>query len=228
VSEIVSRVAHIRAAIAAALRRAGDPARDVTIVAVTKTMPAAVVDEVAAAGILDVGESRVQEAVAKAAEVRAPVHWHLVGHLQRNKARAAADLFTTIHSVDSPRLVEALGATGRPLAVFLQINVAGESRKSGVPPGEARALWQSALRAGNLDVRGLMTIPPWDAEPETARPVFRALSELRDALNRTGDGPPLTGLSMGMSGDFEVAVEEGATHVRIGTAIVGARSPRGR
>lgn len=226
--EISSRVAHIRAAIAAALRRAGDPDREVTIVAVTKTMPAAVVDEVAAAGVLDVGESRVQEATAKAPQVRAPVRWHLVGHLQRNKARAAAGLFTTIHSVDSVRLVEALAATGRTLEVFLQINVAGEERKTGAPPGEARALWQAALRAGNLEVRGLMTIPPLESGSETARPVFRALRELRDALNAAGDGPPLTGLSMGMSGDYEVAIEEGATHVRLGTAIVGARNPGAR
>jgi len=221
-TEIAARVHAVRRAIAAALTRAGDPGRDVTIVAVTKTMPATVVDDVATAGIMDIGESRVQEAAEKAPSVRAAVRWHLVGHLQRNKARRAADLFAVIHSVDSTALLEALGATGRPLGVFLEINVAADPRKHGAPPAEARQLLQTARRIRTLEVQGLMTIAPLDADP---RPSFRALRELRDVLNRAGDGPPLRGLSMGMSGDYEVAVEEGATHVRIGTALIGARTP---
>jgi hypothetical protein len=225
VDEIPERLARIRATIASALARSREPGREVTLVAVTKTMPSSVIEAVAAAGILDIGESRVQESADKAASVRAPVRWHLVGHLQRNKARRAAGLFSVIHSVDSVALVEALAAPGRRLTVFLQVNVAGEARKGGVRPEEARALRQAACRSGVLEVLGLMTIPPLEGDP---RPVFRALRELRDELNRTGDGPPLQGLSMGMSGDYEVAVEEGATHLRIGTALVGTRTQGSR
>lgn len=209
-----------------ALGRSADPRREVTIVAVTKTHPAEVVDAVAALGLLDVGESRVQEASAKAPLVRsAGVRWHLVGHLQRNKARRAAELFSVIHSVDSEALVEALAATERRLGVFLEINVAGDAKKHGARPEDARALLKAALRPGSLDVLGLMTVPPLEGDP---RGVFRALRQLLLDLNRNGDGPPLRSLSMGMSGDYEVAVEEGATHVRIGTALIGARSPTGR
>lgn len=215
----------VRQAIAHALSRAGDPHREVTIVAVTKTAPAAVVEAVAAAGIGDVGESKVQEAARKIPEVKAPLRWHLVGHLQRNKARRAAGLFSVIHSVDSTALLDALESAGRPLAVFLEINVAGDARKHGARPEEARGLLQRASRIGTLDVLGLMTVPPLDGDP---RPSFRALRELLQDLNRAGDRAPLRALSMGMSGDFEIAIEEGATHVRIGTAIVGARSPPGR
>jgi pyridoxal phosphate enzyme (YggS family) len=222
VGEIPERLARVRRAIGSALARAGDPAREVTIVAVTKTHPASVVDEVAAAGITDIGESRVQEAAAKMERALAEVRWHLVGHLQRNKARRAAELFQVIHSVDSPALVEALGATGRPLQVFLQVNVAGEARKHGVRPEGARGLLQAALRATALEVLGLMTIPPLEEDP---RPSFRALRELRDDLASTGDGPPLRALSMGMSSDFEAAIEEGATHIRLGTVLFGARAP---
>ena len=223
--EIAERAGHVRRRIDAALSRAGDPLREVTIVAVTKTMPAGVVDAVAAAGILDIGESRVQEAAEKAPLVRAAVRWHLVGHLQRNKARRAAGLFSVVHSVDSIALLDALAATARPLAIFLEINVGADAKKHGAPPFEARDLLRRASRIGTLEVKGLMTIPPLEADP---RPAFRALRELRDDLNRAGDGPPLLSLSMGMSGDYEVAVEEGSTHVRIGTALVGARIPPGR
>lgn len=223
--EIAERAVHVRRAIHAALSRAGDTGREVTIVAVTKTTPAAVVDEVAAAGILDIGESRVQEAAEKAPLVRAPVRWHLVGHLQRNKTRRAAGLFSVIHSVDSVPLLDALASTPRPPAVFLEVNVAADPRKHGAPPETVRDLLRRALQIGTLEIMGLMTVPPAEADP---RPVFRALRELRDDLNRAGDGPPLRGLSMGMSGDYEIAVEEGATHVRIGTALVGARTPPAR
>lgn len=224
-ADIGERLRGIRRRIGAALARAGDPGREVTIVAVTKTMPAQVVDDVAEAGILDIGESRVQEALEKAPLVRAPVRWHLVGHLQRNKVRRAAELFSVIHSVDSAALLRTLAATGRTLSVFLEINVAGDVRKHGARPEDARSLRQEALRAGTIEVLGLMTVPPLEEDPRGA---FRALRGLLEELNRAGDGPPMRSLSMGMSGDFEVAVEEGATHVRIGTALVGARSPGGR
>lgn len=218
---ISDRLASIRETIRGALRRAGDPDRAVRIVAVTKNHPPEVVDEVARAGLADVGENRVQEALAKAPRVRAAgLHWHLIGHLQRNKVARALELFATIHSVDSPRLVDALAAAGRPVEVFLQVNVSGEAAKYGVAPADARGLWQHALAAG-LAVTGLMTMAPWTDDPERVRPVFRTLRELRDDLIAAGDGPPPRHLSMGMSGDYAVAVEEGATHVRIGSALVG-------
>jgi hypothetical protein len=225
VHEIARRLAGIRAAIDDALRRAGDRDRAVTIVGVTKNAPAAVVDAVAEAGVTDVGENRVQEALPKAAGVHAAVRWHLIGHLQRNKVKRAVELFTVIHSVDSLRLIEALGATERPLEVFLQINVTGEATKHGAAPEQARELLHGALRAPSLRVTGLMAMAPLGGDP---RPGFRALRELRDGLNRAGDGPPLPHLSMGMSDDYVVAVEEGATHLRIGTALVGGNAARGR
>jgi pyridoxal phosphate enzyme (YggS family) len=225
VGEIARRLAAIRANIHDALRRAGDPDRDVTIIGVTKHAPAAVVEAVAAAGVTDVGENRVQEALSKAPAVRAAVRWHLIGHLQRNKARRATELFSVIHSVDSSRLIEALAATGQPLEVFLQVNVTGEATKHGAEPDEARSLLRRALEAGELRVTGLMAMAALGEDP---RPAFRALRELRDDLNRAGDGPPLPHLSMGMSDDYIVAVEEGATHVRIGTALVGRQPALGR
>ena len=191
--------------------------------AVTKKHPAALVDAAAAAGLSDIGENRIQEALAKAPDVTAPVTWHLIGHLQRNKVRRAVELFSWIHSVDSIRLVDALAATEVPQHVFLQVNVAGEARKTGVAPEQARALLQAAVQVPTLSVQGLMTMAPFGADAEAARPHFRALRELRDDLVARGDAPPLPYLSMGMSGDFSVAVEEGATHLRLGTALFGPR-----
>ena len=217
---IAQRLQEVRVQVAAALANAGDPDREVVIIAVTKGHPAEVVLDVARAGLLDVGENRVQEAKAKISQTKEALRWHLVGHLQRNKAALAARLFQTIHSVDSIRLVDALAATGADLDVFLQINVSGEDSKFGSPPEAAGELWRAALNAENLRVAGLMTMAPREG---AARPVFRALRELRDDLSRTGDGPPPECLSMGMSGDFGIALEEGATHLRIGTALVGPR-----
>jgi len=220
---IAARLSEIRRVIGAALVRCGEPDRDVTIVAVTKGHPAATVDAAAAAGLRDIGENRVHEALAKARDVSADVRWHMIGHLQRNKAALAAELFGTIHSVDSGRLAAILAASGRPLELFLQVNVSGETSKSGVAPEDVRALWQAILLHETLRPVGLMTMAPYAEDPEQARPVFRALRELRDDLNADGSGPPLLGLSMGMSGDFAVAVEEGATHLRLGTALVGQK-----
>jgi len=219
--QVRRNVEAVRGRIAAALARAGDPLRNVTLVGVTKSAPAPAVEALAAAGVRDVGENRVQEAAGKIPLVRAALRWHLIGHLQTNKARLAASLFAVVHSVDSERLLAALRGAGRPLDLFLQVNVSGEPSKSGVAPSEARALWRSALAAAPLRPTGLMTIAPNSGDPEEARPVFRALRELRDELNRSGDGPPLAHLSMGMSGDFDVAVEEGATFVRVGSALLG-------
>jgi pyridoxal phosphate enzyme (YggS family) len=225
VCEIAARLATIRADIDGALRRVGDPDRCVTIVGVTKNAPAPVVEAAAAAGVTDVGENRVQEALRKAGAVRAAVRWHLIGHLQRNKARQAVELFTVIHSVDSARLIEALAATGRPLEVFLQVNVTGEAAKHGAAPDEVAGLLRQARQAPSLHVTGLMAMAALGRDP---RPAFRALRALRDDLDRAGDGPPLPHLSMGMSDDYIVAVEEGATHLRIGTALVGGKAAEGR
>ena len=213
----------VRARIAEALARVDDATRSVVIVGVTKKHPAAVVEALAAAGIRDIGENRVQEALLKAPAVAADVRWHLIGSLQRNKARRAAELFKTIHSVDSPRLLEALGAAERPLEIFLQVNVSGEEAKGGVSAGDLQALHQAALGHPQLRVAGLMGMAAWAPDAEASRPAFRTLRELRDELNRSGDGPPLPYLSMGMSGDFEVALEEGATHLRLGTVLTGPR-----
>jgi len=227
VSEIERRIARVRARIDAALARSPRGIRPVTLIAVTKNHPAASVDEVVRSGLLDVGENRVQEAEGKAATVSTHPRWHLIGHLQRNKAARAATLFPVIHSVDSARLARALDAAGRALEVFLQVNVSGEDSKHGVAPERVRELLRACLACDRLAVLGLMTMAPYSEDPEDARPHFRALHDLRTELNRAGDGPPLTSLSMGMSGDFEVALEEGATHIRIGTAILGERSPTG-
>jgi len=226
VAVTADRLADIRSRIGAALARAGTPGRSVTVIAVTKGHPAAVVDACASVGLRDVGENRVQEAWTKAAQVRATVRWHLIGHLQRNKVARAVALFPVIHSVDSVRLVDALGAAGRPLEIFLQCNVSGEPSKYGAPPADVPALLARARSHPDLRVVGLMTMAPFFDEPERVRPTFRALRELRDRLERLSGAGSLPFLSMGMSGDFEVAVEEGATHVRIGTALVGERPIR--
>jgi len=223
---MADRLADIRSRIGAALARAGAPGRSVTVIAVTKGHPAAVVDACASSGLHDIGENRVQEAWEKAARVHAAVRWHLIGHLQRNKVARAVELFPVIHSVDSLRLVDALGAAGRPLEIFLQCNVSGEASKHGATPAEAPALLERARTHAHLRVVGLMTLAPYFDEPELARPTFRALRELRDRLEGPSGAGSLPFLSMGMSGDFEVAVEEGATHVRIGTALVGERPIR--
>jgi pyridoxal phosphate enzyme (YggS family) len=216
---IADRVAHVRQRVERAAERAGRSPADVTIVAVSKGFPPSAIDETLVAGIADVGENRVQEAAAKIAELRGlPITWHLVGHLQTNKAKTALELFDIIHSVDSLHLAEVLSHRAqRPLPVFLEVNVTGEASKFGFPPGEVAVAAGAIARLPHLDLRGLMTVAPFVSDPETVRPVFRELRCLRDALG-------LAELSMGMTDDFEVAIEEGATLVRIGRAIFGERS----
>lgn len=218
-------LAAVRGRIAAAAR-AGRRADDVTIIAVTKGHPLERVREAAGAGLLDVGESRVQEAAAKqAAWPDAPVRWHLIGHLQRNKARLAAGRFALIHSLDSLRLAEALEAgavaAGVVQDVLVEVNVAREPQKSGAMPEEAPDLVAHAAGLPHLVVRGLMTLAPYDAAVDVQHRVFGGLRELRDRLATSA--LPLAVLSMGMSGDFEAAVEEGATMVRLGTILFGER-----
>ncbi len=243
---IARNIAAVRARIAAAADRVGRDPAAVTLVAVTKTQPPEAVAAALAAGVADFGENRVQEAAEKMPLVEAAgLRWHLIGHLQRNKARKAAAIFDLIHSLDSVRLAETLDryvevdaplhtyGTSRRLPVLLQVNIAGEAQKEGFELagglGNREALpgfWEDVARIlglQHLDVRGLMTIAPYVADPEQVRPVFRALRELRDELAVRFPAASWQELSMGMTGDFEVAVEEGATLVRVGTAIFGER-----
>jgi hypothetical protein len=226
-SDIAIRLAEVRERLAEAARRAGRRADEVLLVAVSKTVPAARVREAIAAGVPALGENRVQEAREKIAAIGHPVPWHLVGHLQTNKVRDALACFDVIQSVDRIALAEALSARaardGRTIDVLVQVNVAGESQKGGFAPGELlRALPALATLPG-LRLRGLMTIPPVARDPDESRPYYREMRKLLEEARGPAAGHPLTELSMGMSGDFEVAVEEGATMVRVGTAVFGPR-----
>ncbi|MEN9938379.1 MAG: hypothetical protein RLZZ387_4958 [Chloroflexota bacterium] len=234
---IAEHIDAIRGRIAAAARRSGRPAEEITLVGVTKTHPPEAVAAALAAGLAHFGENRVQEADAKVAALaaeRGRITWHLIGHLQTNKAKRAAALFDLVHSVDSLRLAEALDRhASSPLPILLQVNVSGETSKEGFDlagwEGRPAALdafvaeAERILALPNLRVRGLMTVAPWGADPELARPTFRSLRLLRDALAQRLPAGSWRELSMGMTDDFEVAVEEGATIVRVGRAIFGAR-----
>ena len=217
---IAERLSGVHARIEAACSRAGRSPDDVTLVGVTKGFPAEVVAEAVAAGLEDVGENRVQEAAEKIAALHARgvcPRWHLIGHLQTNKAKTALELFAILHSVDSLRLAQELSRrTDKPLAVLIEVNVAQEANKFGFTPQELPAALTAVSALPHLDVRGLMTVAPQSADPEAVRPVFRRLRELRDDAG-------LRELSMGMTDDFEVAIEEGATMVRVGRAIFGPR-----
>jgi PLP dependent protein len=216
----------VRAAITAACKRAGREPGEVRLVAVSKTVDPERIRAAIDAGQDLFGENYLQEAQNKIEALGRQVSWHLVGSLQSNKARGAVELFDLIHAVDRLKLAQALDAAaarlGRVQDVLIQVNQAGEATKSGVAPEAAAALLREVARLPHLRVLGLMTMPPWFPDPEAARPFFRALRELRNQL-RGLTGLPLTELSMGMSGDFVVAVEEGATLVRVGTAIFGSR-----
>lgn len=224
-TDVAARVARVRARIADAATRRGRRPEEVTLVVVTKGVEVARIREALACGITDVGENRVQEAVPKVAAVGRAVRWHLIGHLQRNKVRQAISLFNIVQSLDSQRLaVELNQYAPSPIDVLLQVNVAGESQKFGIRPDEASELVPGILTLPGLRLVGLMTIAPQSSDPEAVRPVFRQLRQLRDELAGLGiDGLRLSELSMGMTDDFEVAVEEGATLVRIGRAIFGER-----
>ena len=225
-STIADRLASIHAAIAEAAARSGRSAEDVALVAVSKTQPPEVVQEAIDAGQLLFGENRVQEARAKIPLLPARVRWHLIGHLQKNKIRQALPLFTLIESIDSLELALDLDRIAAELGVFpralLEVNVAGEGTKFGFTPDRLRADLEALLRLERVQIEGLMCIPPPVPRAEDARRYFVALRELRDRL-AAESGAPLLQLSMGMSGDFPVAVEEGATLVRVGSAIFGER-----
>ena len=227
-SDISARLTAVRQRVDAAARDGERDPSVMTLIAVGKTFPAAIVNEAVLAGATDLGENRVQEAVAKKPGV-AKARWHLIGPLQRNKARAALEVFDIIHTVDRFEIADRLQFLlsehwpERRLDVLLEINVATEPQKAGVDPEEARELLEHVLGCDRLAVRGLMAIPPWEEDPEASRPWFRQLRELRDRLEHEL-GHPLPELSMGMSHDFEIAIAEGATMVRVGTAIFGPRT----
>ena len=224
--EIAANLEKVRAAIAEAERKSGRAAGSVELVAVTKTHSAEVVQLAVDAGQLLFGENRVQEAKAKIPELPSKLRWHLIGHLQSNKARLALTLFEMIHGVDSIDLLLHLNRVAEDLGVFprvlLQVNVAGESSKFGFPPQRLLSEVESIVQIDRLQIEGLMTIPPLAAAPEHSRKYFVQLRELRDRLEREFKFP-LPHLSMGMTADYGVAVEEGATLVRVGTAIFGER-----
>jgi PLP dependent protein len=230
---IAENVARVRERIAAAARRAGRRPDEISLMAVTKTHPPERIREAYVAGLRLFGENRVQEFARKAEALRGlnNATWHMIGHLQSNKASDAAALFDAIDSVDSLKLAEKLNASAQKscikLLVLLEINLGGEAAKSGVAPGsrELETILESAFRLTNLEFRGLMTIPPFTENPHDARPYFRQLRSLRDVLAaRKLPAIGMDELSMGMSHDFEVAIEEGSTCVRVGTAIFGERA----
>lgn len=215
------RIASVRARIAAACVRTGRDPSGVTLVGVSKTVSPAVAAVAASLGLTDLGENRPQELWRKADAVTG-ANWHFIGHLQRNKLDRTAPLVSLMHSVDSERLLTALDAFGRargaPLPVLLEVNCSGEEAKGGFKPIDALGIGAKAARLTGVTVRGLMTMAAYTDDPQQARPTFRLLRELRDSL-QTHAGLALPDLSMGMSGDFEVAVEEGATLVRVGTTL---------
>jgi PLP dependent protein len=226
---IAARLATIRERIDAAARSAGRDPASVRLVAVSKTFPIEAVREAWSAGHRDFGENRVQEALQKInASADLEIRWHLLGHLQTNKARKAASAFATIQSVDSVELLDKLDRSaaeaGASPEILVQVDLAREATKFGAPPDEVKRILDAAVRCAAARVTGLMTLPPVPDSPEDARPWFRQLRELRDGWLAEGIPSQLLGeLSMGMSHDFEVGVEEGATIVRVGTAIFGSR-----
>ena len=225
-TDVAANVARVRERIAAAARRSGRRAEEVTLVAVTKGVDLPRILAAVTCGVTDFGENRVQEAVPKITASRAQglrTRWHMVGHLQRNKARAAVQVFEVVHSVDSAALAAALSqraaASGRVVEALVQVNVAREPQKFGVAPNALPSVLRATAGMPALRMIGLMTVAPRSDDPQVARTVFRRLRELRDDMARVGAAPSLMHLSMGMSDDFEIGVEEGATLVRIGRAL---------
>jgi hypothetical protein len=217
--DIAANVAVVRARIARAAERAKRDPADIVLVAAAKKKDADLVDAAIAAGVTDIGENYVQEAMAKRALVRGAARWHMIGHLQRNKVTRAVAVFDTIHSVDSIALGETLSrqgeSIGRMIDVLIEVNLAGEATKNGAPPATVPDIVVELRKKPSLRVTGLMTIPP-AGPPDDSRQFFRQLRELAGELG-------LDELSMGMTADFEVAIEEGATMVRVGRALFGER-----
>lgn len=228
VEQLADNITHVRDAIAQAAERAARDPREITLVAVSKTMPLDLVRMAYNLGVTHFGENRVQDALPKIEAFHAQdVSWHMIGHVQSNKARKVVGPFALVQSVDSPRLAELLNRhaseQGMRLPILLQVNVAGEASKEGVSPDEALVLAQRVVELPGLRVEGLMTIAPIAQHPEDTRPVFRQLRLLREHLRETVPQGEWRHLSMGMTDDYRVAIEEGATIVRIGRAIFGER-----
>ena len=221
------RLTRIRERIVRAAERAGRPAESVRLLPISKGFSIGVIREAMELGLDEFGESRVQEAEAKFREIAGP-RWHLVGHLQSNKAKRAVELFDVIHSVDSERLAEELArratAAGRSTECYVEVNTSGDESKFGVAPEDAVALLSRVRSLQPLRLNGLMTIGPLQGGESGARASFRALSALREQARRAGVLDESSGLSMGMSDDFEIAIEEGATIVRVGSALFGERT----
>jgi pyridoxal phosphate enzyme (YggS family) len=224
-----ARVERVRSEIADAAARAGRGPAEITLVAASKTRSAEEVAEVVSLGVEHVGENRVQEAAQKVERVRALLGrdptWHLIGTLQRNKVRQALELFDLIHSVDSARLAETLAtrAEGRPVPLLLEVYLGADSSRPGLRPGEVEAAVAAMAPLPGLQIRGLMTVAPLGLDARQTRRVFRRLRELRDALRERRPDLALDELSMGMTDDFGLAIEEGATIIRVGRAIFGER-----
>jgi pyridoxal phosphate enzyme (YggS family) len=227
-STVENNIAVIRNRIAEAALRSGRNVSDIRLMAVTKTVDDSRIMEAINAGVEIIGESYVQEAKRKIEKMGRPIEWHMIGYLQGNKAKYAVRLFDMIHSVDRMELAVELdrraGLAGRRMNVLIEVNTSGEKTKSGVPHQEAVQLVKETAPLENLSIRGLMTMPPWFDDPEDSRPYFTTLRALRDrVLEERIPGVEMAEMSMGMSGDFEVAVEEGATIVRVGRSIFGER-----
>jgi pyridoxal phosphate enzyme (YggS family) len=224
---VAGRLESVRARIDAAVRRADRDPDEVRLIAVTKGVAAARVDEAIASGAEDIGENRIQEAAEKQREVRNRARWHLIGHLQTNKAGRAAALFDFVHSIDSKRIAGALSShrpAGRdPIGVLIEVELTGLAARSGVAESDVEALVEELVNVPSIHVMGLMTIAPFSRHPEDARATFTRLRHVRDHMEHA-TGWALPELSMGMSNDFEIAIEEGATMVRIGRAIFGERA----
>jgi pyridoxal phosphate enzyme (YggS family) len=223
------RLAAVRQRISAAEARAGRPPGVARLVAIGKTYPVEVLRQALEAGQRRLGENRVQEAEEKISALPPEVEWHLVGHLQSNKARRAARLFQWVHSLDSARLArrlsEGAAEAGTTVNVLVQVKLAAEEAKAGVLPGELPSLLETVGPLPGLALQGLMILPPLEKDPEATRPYFRRLRKLAEEASVRGLLPTPCDLSMGMSGDYEVAIEEGATLVRVGTALFGRREP---
>jgi PLP dependent protein len=224
--DLAANLNSIRQRIQAACDRAQRDPNSVRLLAVSKTHPPETVNAAAALGLVLFGENRVQEAKAKIPQCPGRLRWHLVGHLQTNKSRDAVELFEMIESADSLYLASEINKradqSAKTMPVLLEVNVAGEASKSGYKPEQLLADLKAINDLPRLEIHGLMTVPPWTPEPDKARPHFRRLRELKERCEQIL-GAPLGHLSMGMSGDFEVAIEEGATIIRVGTALFGER-----
>ncbi len=226
--DIAKNLQNVQQRITAAAARCGRNPDEIRLVTVSKTIPADKIQQAIDAGATILGENYIQETRKKIEIIRRNISWHFIGHLQSNKAKYAVDLFNLIHSVDSTHVAEQLnkeaGKKNKVMPILIQVNISGEDTKHGINPQVTIKLIEVIAPLGNLRIKGLMTMPPWSPDPEESRPYFIALRKLKDELtSQRPENVELQELSMGMSADFEVAIEEGATLVRVGTAIFGPR-----